>query len=119
MLKEGYEDIFRHRQDTEVNKTKVEKFEKQSSSFIYDCAENIAVGDILKINEDESIPADVLILRTYDDKGVAFVDTMNLDGETNLKEKLALEKLKKSTVDEISNLEFLITTDAPSPDLAS
>jgi phospholipid-transporting ATPase len=45
------------------------------------------VGNIVKISSDEYIPADVLILHSSDPKGVCYVETKNLDGETNLKLK--------------------------------
>ena len=32
-----------------------------------------------------------MYIASSDSSGLAFVDTMNLDGETNLKERLALE----------------------------
>ena len=37
------------------------------------------------IKENEFLPADVLILNTSEKKGACFVETKNLDGETNLK----------------------------------
>ena len=39
------------------------------------------------------IPADLLILNTSDVKGAAYVETKNLDGETNLKIKSANKEL--------------------------
>ena len=36
------------------------------------------------------MPADMLLLYSSDDSKIVFVDTLNLDGETNLKDKLAL-----------------------------
>jgi phospholipid-transporting ATPase len=48
----------------------------------------IRVGDIIKIVKEEHIPADVLVLKSSLSTGMCFVDTMNLDGETNLKDKL-------------------------------
>jgi P-type E1-E2 ATPase len=50
---------------------------------------NVKQGDLVKIVKDESIPADILLLQSASDKGVVYVETMNLDGETNLKEKYA------------------------------
>ncbi|KAI0273495.1 hypothetical protein BC834DRAFT_1024630 [Gloeopeniophorella convolvens] len=47
--------------------------------------EDLRVGDFIKIMDHESIPADVLICATSEDENVAFVETKNLDGETNLK----------------------------------
>jgi magnesium-transporting ATPase (P-type) len=42
---------------------------------------------LVKINEDEFIPADVIVMNSADPKGGLFVETKNLDGETNLKAK--------------------------------
>jgi len=55
--------------------------------------EDVAVGDIIKIMEHESIPADVLICATSEEENVAFVETKNLDGETNLKSRNAVPAL--------------------------
>ena len=46
-------------------------------------------GDILVIKQDEQIPADVIILNTSEEKGVCYIETKSLDGETNLKMKNA------------------------------
>ena len=39
------------------------------------------------VNLNEQIPADLLLVKTSDKKGNCFVETKNLDGETNLKDK--------------------------------
>ena len=36
---------------------------------------------------NEMIPADILILRSSDDHGLCYIDTQNLDGEANLKQR--------------------------------
>jgi phospholipid-translocating ATPase len=41
------------------------------------------------VKKNEDIPSDILLLYSSNETGIAFVDTMALDGETNLKEKLA------------------------------
>ena len=55
--------------------------------------EDVRVGDIVKIMDNESIPADILICATSEDENVAFVETKNLDGETNLKSRTACPSL--------------------------
>lgn len=52
--------------------------------------ENIQPGNLIKIRKDEPIPADILILYSSSPSGVVYVDTINLDGETNLKDKSAM-----------------------------
>ncbi|KAG2019851.1 phospholipid-translocating ATPase [Coprinopsis cinerea AmutBmut pab1-1] len=55
--------------------------------------EDLAVGDFVKIMDNESLPADILICSTSEDENVAFVETKNLDGETNLKSRNAVPAL--------------------------
>ncbi|KZT02376.1 phospholipid-translocating P-type ATPase [Laetiporus sulphureus 93-53] len=51
--------------------------------------EDIKVGDFVKIMDNESFPADILICATSEDENVCYVETKNLDGETNLKSRTA------------------------------
>ncbi|KAJ4486160.1 phospholipid-translocating ATPase [Lentinula aciculospora] len=55
--------------------------------------EDVRVGDIVKIYDNESFPADILICSTSEDENVAFVETKNLDGETNLKSRSSVPEL--------------------------
>lgn len=55
--------------------------------------EDVAVGDFVKIMENEPLPADILICATSEEENVAFVETKNLDGETNLKSRNAVPAL--------------------------
>jgi len=52
----------------------------------------LKVGDIVKLDKDTEFPADVLLLHAANGKDLVFVDTMNLDGETNLKERFIASK---------------------------
>lgn len=61
--------------------------------------EDVLVGDIIRINKDENIPADILILSTNASDGECFVETKNLDGETNLKNKRGIQSFKAISVD--------------------
>lgn len=51
---------------------------------------DLKVGDVIKLSRDEEIPADIVLLHADGDNGLAYVETMALDGETNLKSKQIL-----------------------------
>ena len=42
------------------------------------------------IKENESFPADLVVLGTYFETGMCFIETSSLDGEKNLKPKSAI-----------------------------
>jgi len=51
---------------------------------------HIAVGDLVLVEENESFPADLIILGSSIPSGVCYIETSSLDGEKNLKPKSAL-----------------------------
>jgi P-type E1-E2 ATPase len=54
----------------------------------------VKVGDFIRVEKDEEIPADLLCISSL--KDVVFISTMNLDGETNLKERtLPFDSIKE------------------------
>lgn len=52
---------------------------------------DVTVGSFLLLKGDEPIPADMVLISCSSEDGVAYVDTAQLDGETSLKPKFALE----------------------------
>ncbi|KAJ7749859.1 hypothetical protein B0H14DRAFT_2636297 [Mycena olivaceomarginata] len=45
----------------------------------------LEVGDIVLLRDNEQVPADIIVLATSDPDGNCYLETKNLDGETNLK----------------------------------
>ncbi|CAK7241175.1 MAG: phospholipid transporting ATPase [Sporothrix thermara] len=51
---------------------------------------DLQVGDFVRIYNDDELPADIVVLATSDPDGGCYIETKNLDGETNLKFRQAL-----------------------------
>mmetsp|Transcript_30197 Transcript_30197/g.40148 ORF Transcript_30197/g.40148 Transcript_30197/m.40148 type:complete len:113 (+) Transcript_30197:281-619(+) len=85
MLKEAYEDYQRYKSDRELNNRDSQRLNYQTKQFEKCQWHHIKVGDIIKVEKDEEIPADLLLVSAP--KDIVFVSTMNLDGETNLKDR--------------------------------
>ena len=51
---------------------------------------NIKVGDIIKVYQNERIPADMVLLQTTEKSGSVFIRTDQLDGETDWKLRKAV-----------------------------
>ncbi|KAF5206120.1 Phospholipid-transporting atpase [Thalictrum thalictroides] len=90
MAKEALEDWRRFMQDMEVNSRKI-NIHTGDGVFSYKAWQKIRVGDVVKVEKDQFFPADLLLLSSSYDDGICYVETMNLDGETNLKVKRSLE----------------------------
>ena len=82
--------------------------------FKKDAWKNVQVGDFVRLYNDEEIPADVVVLATSDSDGACYIETKNLDGETNLKVRTALHcgrKVKRARDCEAT--EFVLESEPP------
>lgn len=60
---------------------------------------------LIRVNDDEFIPADLVVLHSADPKGGLFVETKNLDGETNLKAKAVAKQINDEYGSNMKSLE--------------
>ncbi|KAL1870202.1 drs2 neo1 protein [Diaporthe australafricana] len=51
---------------------------------------HLRVGDVVRLTRDDEVPADLILLHADGENGLAYIETMALDGETNLKSKQVL-----------------------------
>jgi len=81
--------------------------------------EDVRVGDFVKLEDGDSFPGDLLICSTSEEEDVAFVETKNLDGETNLKSRHAVPALVQlqTAADCVNANPFRINCDRPDTDM--
>ncbi|KAI1386522.1 phospholipid-translocating P-type ATPase [Hypoxylon trugodes] len=80
--------------------------------------EDIKVGDIVKLVRDEAVPADLVLLNATGENGLAFIDTMDLDGETSLKSRESLPDFKETnTIAGLRRCQAEFVLEDPNPDL--
>lgn len=91
--KELVEDIKRHRQDRMINSQAARVFRPSEGDFAITEWDKVKVGDVLLVNNNDMIPCDLLLLKTSRQDGRCYLETANLDGETNLKHRIQLPEL--------------------------
>ncbi|KAJ8484569.1 hypothetical protein OPV22_017054 [Ensete ventricosum] len=87
-IKDAYEDYQRHRSDTAENNRPASVLplrSQQAASTVGKKWKEIRVGELVRVEANGTIPCDMVLLATSDPTGVAYVQTINLDGESNLK----------------------------------
>ena len=114
-FKDAFEDFSRHSQDRAVNYRQTKRLYSPPPAIVTSDAvdshdnlvsllrsfkrqaewqsviwKSVQVGDLLYLENDDPIPADMIILSSSEPDCVCYVETMNLDGETNLKAKQGL-----------------------------
>lgn len=118
-LKDLFDDIARHRNDNLVNSRPTMVLRHGKLRKEKWC--QINVGDIIRLQNDDFVAADLLLLSSSEPHGLCYIETAELDGETNLKVKQALSELsslfENITVENInsrmSELDFTIECEAP------
>lgn len=76
------------------------------------------VGDFVLLRNNDRIPADLVIISTGEADGACYVETKNLDGETNLKIKKGPKELQDiKTPDDCKTINFFIDAESPSANL--
>lgn len=65
--------------------------------------QEIKVGDIVHLSCNEVIPADLILLWSSDKQGVCYIDTSNIDGENNLKQRQVVQGVNQQVGQQASS----------------
>lgn len=114
--KELVEDWKRKTQDKELNRSKARVL--MGTSFETQRWINVRVGDIIRVESEEPFPADLVLMASSEPEGLCYIETANLDGETNLKIKQAIpETAGLVSSSELSRLSGRIRSEQPNSSL--
>ncbi|KAF2398847.1 phospholipid-translocating P-type ATPase [Trichodelitschia bisporula] len=111
MAKEAYDDFRRYKLDKAENNSEVSVLHAYRSTdagpepfgpLVWATIKwrDLRVGDVIKLKRNDPVPADIVLLHSTGHQGVAYVETMALDGETNLKGKTTTAGLAGACADE-------------------
>uniref|UniRef100_A0A8C7Z013 Phospholipid-transporting ATPase n=1 Tax=Oryzias sinensis TaxID=183150 RepID=A0A8C7Z013_9TELE len=112
-IKDLVDDLARHRMDKEINNRKCEVL--LNGSFQDSRWRQIQVGDVVRLKKNDFIPADLLLLSSSNPNSLCYVETAELDGETNLKFKMGLRVTDEMLQEERQLADFDALIDCEEP----
>jgi len=93
LVLDAIEELKRYRNDVKTNNTKVKVYKNKKLRDME--WSNVKIGNLVKVKKDENFPADMLIIYSSNKEKNFYMQTSNIDGETNLKERDALDYTQK------------------------
>lgn len=115
ILREGYDDIKLHREDKKINERKYTGYVNGDLKEIQ--SKDFHVGDVIILERDKECPADIIVLQSSEKDGTCSIETSNLDGETNLKERTMLPVFAEMDPSTFKDLNAKVKCQPPNSEL--
>ncbi|XP_071387874.1 phospholipid-transporting ATPase IA isoform X1 [Centroberyx affinis] len=111
-VKEVIEDLKRHNADGVVNKKECQVLRNGAWEIVH--WEKVAVGEVVRAANGDHLPADLVILSSSEPQGMCYIETSNLDGETNLKIRQGLQiTAENKDIDSLMRLSGRMECESP------
>lgn len=114
-VREGIDDVQQHKQDKITNERLYSIIREKRQLTVQ--SQEIVPGDILILNRNAECPCDICLLYSSNPDGKCCIETANLDGETNLKERFALAQTQQLNTEGLRTSKIYIRCAPPNPDL--
>ena len=120
-VKDALEDYGRWRGDWQKNNERYKTYHRGHFHLAH--SKDLLVGDVIMIEDGQRVPADCILLVSGVGGGsIVYVDTKNLDGETNLKPKqvpTSMLRLFREDWKSVGHMDVRVVVDAPNGDMRS
>ncbi|KAL9230570.1 hypothetical protein vseg_005907 [Gypsophila vaccaria] len=110
--KEAWDDYNRYLSDKNANEKEVWVVKRGIRKHIQ--AQEICVGNIVWLRENDEVPCDLVLLGTSDSHGLCYVETSAMDGETDLKTRVIPSSCMGIDFDLLHKIKGVI--ECPNPD---
>lgn len=118
LIREFIDDCRRYARDREVNSQKFRKLTPSGVTCIP--SSDIKVSDLIMIEKNQRVPADMVLLRTTEKGGSCFIRTDQLDGETDWKHRVAVDTTQRLlSTEEMLEIDACIYAEEPKKDIHS
>ncbi|XP_059080983.1 phospholipid-transporting ATPase ID-like isoform X4 [Tigriopus californicus] len=117
-IKDAYDDVQRHRTDNQVNNRRSKVLRK--GCLVEEKWHRVQVGDVIRMENNQFVAADILLLSSHNPNGLCYIETAELDGETNLKARQSEELTNQLGQNEnaLSQFNGHIVCEAPNNNLS-
>lgn len=124
IAREGFDDYCRMRSDKEENSRMVlvaRLNEDGNVDYQKTQWKDVQVGDVVRVLQNEWVPADILLLHSSGMRGQASIETLALDGESTLKVRETPVDLQSlfmvDNIPDVNNMDLRVVTEDPGIDL--